>query len=45
MLAAPSDTPAQSGATPAPPGAYPPYPFFGPPEEDEINLLDLFRVL
>jgi len=31
---------------PAPPGAYPLYPFFmPPPEEDEINLIDLFRVL
>ena len=30
------------------PGAqvpYPPYPYFMPPEEDEINRIDLFRVL
>ena len=38
-----TDTPQPT--PPAPPGAYPPFPYWTPPEEDELNLLDLFRVL
>ncbi len=45
MPAVPTDTPVQSGATPGPQIPYPPYPYFMPPEEDEINLIDLLRVV
>ncbi|MDF1555813.1 MAG: Wzz/FepE/Etk N-terminal domain-containing protein [Deferrisomatales bacterium] len=45
MPAVSSDTPSQSSVAPGPQVPYPPYPFFVPQEDDEINLIDLLRML